>query len=500
MQRSAILFVLIIIIWGCEDALPSMLEPASSSGTDSSAPATPTTDDPAVSSSDESPPEEQGHVLSGSASFGTDPFGAANLAPSVPGGASWSSESWGNGRSRTLSAVSTDPQDSMLQMRGHGSLEIHGNGVASVSGRAPRLYVQRPDQKPIWENVEVTYYAKVISQDNPPSHAGFKLGARSWHGTQPWDECNGKTYYGILRFDGHATSVKELKHGTYAGERGEQLWDSVPMEKWIGVKLVLRNRADGSVSLKTYRDMTQGRDGGDWELVADHVDGGRWATSKAPSGCGYDSSHVIRGKAPAVFARFDGVGRIDIREFSVREIESDYDPELFADVDPDSVHATSIAWVKATGLTLGCNPPENTRFCPDDPVTREQMATFLARFLELPPSQADAFTDDDGSVHEQNIDAIAVEGITRGCNPPDNTRFCPRQEVTREQMAAFLTRALSLGPADGDYFDDDAGSIFEDAINRMATAGLAAGCGTNRFCPSRAVTRAQMATFLYRAR
>lgn len=58
------------------------------------------------------------------------------------------------------------------------------------------------------------------------------------------------------------------------------------------------------------------------------------------------------------------------------------EPAGFVDVDPDSVHAEAIDAVFAAGITRGCagGPP---RFCPDDPVTRAQMASFLARALDL---------------------------------------------------------------------------------------------------------------------
>ncbi|MCH8986380.1 MAG: S-layer homology domain-containing protein, partial [Acidobacteria bacterium] len=66
-----------------------------------------------------------------------------------------------------------------------------------------------------------------------------------------------------------------------------------------------------------------------------------------------------------------------------------------------------------------------------------------------PTDPGGSFTDDDGSVHEGSIEAIAAMGITLGCNPPKNNRFCPDAAVTRGQMAAFLNRALDLpaGPA-----------------------------------------------------
>jgi hypothetical protein len=35
------------------------------------------------------------------------------------------------------------------------------------------------------------------------------------------------------------------------------------------------------------------------------------------------------------------------------------------------------------------------------------------------------FTDDNGSLHEPDIEAVAAAGITRGCNPPANTEYCP---------------------------------------------------------------------------
>jgi hypothetical protein len=95
------------------------------------------------------------------------------------------------------------------------------------------------------------------------------------------------------------------------------------------------------------------------------------------------------------------------------------------------------------GVTRGCNPPANTEFCPTENVTRGQMAAFLVRALGYSDDGGgDLFDDDDGSVFEADIDRLGTAGVTRGCNPPANTLFCPTDDVTREQMAAFLRRAL----------------------------------------------------------
>jgi hypothetical protein len=182
----------------------------------------------------------------------------------------------------------------------------------------------------------------------------------------------------------------------------------------------------------------------------------------------------------------------------------DPDPDLlFADI-AGSVFANSIQWLAAEGITQGCNPPANTNFCPDDRVTRGQMAAFLVRAQSLPAyTGPDRFQDDDASVFEGAIERLAQAGITVGCNPPANDMFCPDRNVTRGEMAAFLGRAF--GYADnggGDWFLDDDGSVFENAIDRLRTAGVTQGCNppaNDRYCPDDFVTRGQMAAFLKRA-
>ena len=171
--------------------------------------------------------------------------------------------------------------------------------------------------------------------------------------------------------------------------------------------------------------------------------------------------------------------------------------------DDGSVFEADIEWMADAGITKGCNPPSNSLFCPDSVVTRGQMAAFLVRALGLTDRLDDPFTDDDGSIFEADIERLATAGITKGCNPPVNDRFCPDSKVTREQMAAFLVRALGYTDAGGsNLFVDDDTSIFEADIDRLATAGVTKGCNppvNDRFCPTGYVTRGQMAAFLHRA-
>jgi hypothetical protein len=170
--------------------------------------------------------------------------------------------------------------------------------------------------------------------------------------------------------------------------------------------------------------------------------------------------------------------------------------------DNGNVHEGNIEAIAAEGITLGCNPPTNDRYCPTNAVTRGQMAAFLNRAFEFPASDVDYFTDDDGTTFENDINAIAKAGITNGCNPPANDHFCPSGEVNRGQMAAFLNRTFRYPEATIDYFTDDNTSIFEADINAIAKAGITLGCNppdNDKYCPSGIVRRDQMASFLARA-
>lgn len=185
-------------------------------------------------------------------------------------------------------------------------------------------------------------------------------------------------------------------------------------------------------------------------------------------------------------------------------IEATSPPGPFDDVPADHLFADDVEWLASEGITKGCNPPENTLFCPDDFVTRGQMAAFLVRALGYTEGLgANLFVDDDGNTFENDIDRLGTAGVTKGCNPPVNNGYCPGDFVTRGQMAAFLVRALGYtDDGGGDLFIDDDSSTFESDIDRLGTAGVTKGCNppvNNEFCPNDLVTRAQMAAFLHRA-
>ena len=167
--------------------------------------------------------------------------------------------------------------------------------------------------------------------------------------------------------------------------------------------------------------------------------------------------------------------------------------------DDGSIHEGAIEALVASGVTNGC-AVSPAMFCPRDPVTRDAMAAFLYRALALVPTEAtNLFLDDDHSRFETEIDALAVAGIAGGCG---NGLFCPDRDVTRAEMASFLVRAfIGEGEFDPppDAFADDEGSVHEADIDRLASTGITNGCGDGLFCPDDPVTRAEMASFLTRA-
>jgi hypothetical protein len=170
--------------------------------------------------------------------------------------------------------------------------------------------------------------------------------------------------------------------------------------------------------------------------------------------------------------------------------------------DDGNTHEGDIEAIAAEGITKGCNPPFQDRYCPSLSVDRGAMAAFLRRALNLPASSTDHFDDDNGNLFEADINAIAEAGITKGCNPPANDHYCPNDTVKRDAMAAFLRRARNLPNSPTDHFDDDNGNLFEADINAIAEAGITKGCNppaNNLYCPNDTVKRDTMASFLARA-
>ena len=142
-------------------------------------------------------------------------------------------------------------------------------------------------------------------------------------------------------------------------------------------------------------------------------------------------------------------------------------------------------------------------FCPDEPLQRRIMAVWMVRVLDQgvePPDAGTRFGDvDPGEWWARHVERLADLEVTKGCDS-DPPRYCPDQAVSRAQMASFLVRAFDLEPAESAGFADTGGT-HEANIDALAAAGITKGCDTDplRFCPDQPVSRAQMASLLVRA-
>ena len=175
-----------------------------------------------------------------------------------------------------------------------------------------------------------------------------------------------------------------------------------------------------------------------------------------------------------------------VPQFAPAVVEPPLAEPQFVDVDPSSVHANNIQTLLAAGITTGCgtDPP---MYCPDRAVTRAQMASFVVRALKMhtaSPRKTERIIDvDPSSVHANNIDVLFAAGITTGCGT-DPPMYCPDRAVTRAQMASFLVRAVDL-PAEAfsrrapKIMDLDSSSVHATNIKALFAARITTGCHTD---------------------
>ena len=150
----------------------------------------------------------------------------------------------------------------------------------------------------------------------------------------------------------------------------------------------------------------------------------------------------------------------------------------FAD-DDGSVHEPSLEALAAQGVLAGMECGDGL-ICPDEPLQRWEMAVWLVRVVDgADPGLAaqPQFADVDyGQWWAPFVDRLFELGITGGCRT-EPARFCANRKVTRAQMATFLTRAFDLEPAPPTGFEDvDADGTHSADIDALAAAGITAGC------------------------
>ncbi|MCH5373780.1 MAG: choice-of-anchor D domain-containing protein [Planctomycetes bacterium] len=197
---------------------------------------------------------------------------------------------------------------------------------------------------------------------------------------------------------------------------------------------------------------------------------------------------------------FDGVVTMNGPKYCVAK----FGEGRFDDVPFDYWAWQYIESIAIAGITTGCAPG---LYCPADSVTRAQMAVFLLRGVHgsgYAPRPADGGEFADVAMDYWAaawIEQLAAEGITTGCG---DGNYCPEEYVSRAQMAVFLLRAKH---GSGFVPPAATGSLFGDVpldhwaaawIEQLFAEGITVGCGGGNYCPASSVTRAEMAVFLAR--
>ncbi len=169
----------------------------------------------------------------------------------------------------------------------------------------------------------------------------------------------------------------------------------------------------------------------------------------------------------------------------------------FTDVSSGAYYYDAVLWAAENGVTDGVTA---TLFAPDAPCTRAQIVTFLWRAAGSPePVGTSAFTDVPASAYYAKAVAWAVEnGITDGTS---ETTFSPDAPCTRGQSMTFLYRARKgAANASTGFTDVPAGAYYAAPVAWAVENGVTNGTGETTFSPDVPCTRAEIVTFLYRAK
>ncbi len=242
-------------------------------------------------------------VIGKNVSAAVDRFGIKMLRATVRGGREWFN-CWDAGPERTIT-WGPDSHDPQFMIRGSTRCVVYGAaganaGQVKVSGSGPRLYVRGtaseavspPPGTPTWNNVEVTFYARTTNAGSKVVYAGLEAVCKTNHCPDS-DDPTTRGYGGRVLFDGRVDIEKELSHGKGSNIRsfpafiwteadgglrsanaslvsnnnGRPVYE-LPLNKWIGCKLVARNCDHGiNVLLEVYIDRSGGSNGGDWKLA-----------------------------------------------------------------------------------------------------------------------------------------------------------------------------------------------------------------------------------------
>lgn len=171
----------------------------------------------------------------------------------------------------------------------------------------------------------------------------------------------------------------------------------------------------------------------------------------------------------------------------------------FKDVNKESVYYDGIIELAKLGAIHGY---PNGTYQPKNNVTRGQVAKIIAHALKLDTKNVEnpGYTDvPESHLYYKEIALLTSEGIVKGNG---NSLFNPEENITREQMATMIAKAFDLSKANLDvipFNDVNSENIHASDIKRLFDNEVTSGTTESTFSPKEAVTREQAALFIYKA-
>ncbi|HEY7080154.1 MAG TPA: hypothetical protein VH500_10665 [Nitrososphaeraceae archaeon] len=254
----------------------------------------------------------------------TDKFGIQKLYPTKPDGEQWYMRS---------DHPEKDPQfrpQVSLSKNDDGSFKVTDEkirmGVWPSTGNHPEKittydekeleekgYMESPSD---WRNVEITGYVKFNKGVDDDNFAWYARGGLHTDGKN----CEGTAYKGQLYYSGKTRFAKEQWFVSYVFSPYEKSMDSLE-GKWVGFKTVMYNfHKDGGLAVKLEIWLDESNNG-NWKKVYDYVDDGGWGNEGDE--CGGRPDQIISWGGPLAVFRWDNAFDVDIKDFSVREIQPD---------------------------------------------------------------------------------------------------------------------------------------------------------------------------------
>lgn len=167
-----------------------------------------------------------------------------------------------------------------------------------------------------WKNVEVSGYVKLNSGNDG---SGFTWYARGGQHTD-LAECEGTVYHGNIQKDGESRFAKEQWHpGGYSFTEPSQVMDPID-GRWIGYKFVMYNFENNGETVVKLENWIDEKNNNTWVKIDEHIDEGGWGDQGDK--CGGSPDQILSWGGPIVTFRWDGAKDVDIKHFSVREIQS----------------------------------------------------------------------------------------------------------------------------------------------------------------------------------